>query len=567
MFCLIFLIGMLVFSFTGCSSSNDDSQEQLQGYPISSEVLTTRERTVVPGPTPSGTPIYFYELAKYEQYGYGNWSYGQGTDVVKRTDIMPEGFDNSSVTNVERLLNYFVITDIHITDKESPAQRIYYGYKGGSTGAYSGTKLYSIQVFDAAIQTINALHKRDSFDFGLSLGDACDNTQYNELRWFLDVMDGKDINPASSIGIKQDPVPGPYNDYEDKFKAAGLDKSLKWYQVIGNHDHFWGGSLPLNDYVRQIYIGTEILNLGSPPTSMDTRGYYMGSIDGRTVFGDIYGVGPENDFANPPQVLAANPDRHGLSRNEWIGEFFNTTSEPVGHGFSKENAETGFACYSFKPKSGIPIKIIMLDDTQSDDVPNSGQPYAFGYLDQERFDWLVSELDKGQADGELMLIAAHVPIGVGISPSSTMSLWSENSPISQETLISKLQTYPNLVLWMSGHRHCNVITPFKSPDPSHPELGFWQVETSSLIDFPQQFRTFNIVRNSDNTISIIAVDVDPAVKDGSLAAKSRSYGVATQQFNNNPLGILPSGSSNVELYKQLSTEMQAKLKKLAKTVK
>jgi hypothetical protein len=47
-------------------------------------------------------------------------------------------------------------------------------------------------------------------------------------------------------------------------------------------------------------------------------------------------------------------------------EFFNTTSIPVGHGFNLADAEKGFACYSFIPKSDIPIKVIVLDNTQNE---------------------------------------------------------------------------------------------------------------------------------------------------------------------------------------------------------
>ena len=48
--------------------------------------------------------------------------------------------------------------------------------------------------------------------------------------------------------------------------------------------------------------------------------------------------------------------------------------------------------------------------------------YGHGSLDQERYDWLVSELDKGQAEGKLMIIAAHIPIGV--EPAGSMMGWS-----------------------------------------------------------------------------------------------------------------------------------------------
>jgi len=138
--------------------------------------------------------------------------------------------------------------------------------------------------------------------------------------------------------------------------------------------------------------------------------------------------------------------------------------------------------------------------------------------------------------------------------------WSAKAYLTEEALIDKLHTYPNFVLWVSGHRHQNAVIAFKSPDSSRPELGFWEVETSSLREFPQQFRTFDIVRNSDNTISIFATDVDPAVKEGSLAATARTYAIAAQETFNLST---QNRSYNVELVKQLSPQMQAKISKLS----
>lgn len=546
---------LIVLSFVTilCISCRRDDNSTPQGsYPIDSKVFTTVDRTIDPVLVPLTSPVILpNEVSKYALYGYGVWQYGAGKAFEKRMDLMPSGYTGTSVLNNAKLLRFFAMTDIHITDKESPAQGSFFGYKGGTISAYSPIMLYTTQVLDAAVQTINALHKQNSFDFGIALGDLINNNQYNELRWFIDIFDGKNINPDS--GVKNDPIPGPNNDYQDEFKAAGLDKSIKWYTTLGNHDHFWMGIDPVNDYIRQTLIGDSILKMGNIFTmgGFNRRDYFMGVLDGNTLYGDVIGAGPVG--TTNPQKIAADPNRRSLSRQEWIGEFFKTSSSPIGHGFSQTNVTSGFACYSFEPKSNMPIKVIVLDDTQSESDQNV-LIYGYGSLDKARYDWLVSELDKGQTEGKLMIISAHIPIGVE-TPGSLLGWWA-NSYISDKNLIAKLNTYPNLLLWISGHRHLNTVTALKSPDVNHPELGFWEVETRSLREFPQQFRTIDIVRNSDNTVSIFATDVDPSVKDGSFAAISRSYALGANQIFKNP----NNSSYNAELVKQLSPEMQIKMK-------
>jgi metallophosphoesterase (TIGR03768 family) len=298
----------------------------------------------------------------------------------------------------------------------------------------------------------------------------------------------------------------------------------------------------------------------------------MGVLDGSTPYGDIKYAGPVKDFNNPPKV-AADADRRSLSRKEWISEFFKTSSNPKGHGFNQFNAKTGFACYTFEPKSNVPVKVIVLDDTQKED-DGSDDIHGHGFLDKPRWDWLKRELDKGQDEGKLMVIAAHIPIDVEVTgPRSEMGWWTDpKNAVTLPGLIAELQSHPNFIMWISGHRHLNTVKAFKSPDAGAPEKGFWQVETSSLRDFPQQFRTFGIYLNSDKTISIVTTDVDPTVKEGTPAAKSRSYAIATEQivgadiYNYNPtndpsIKPMPTGSYNAELVKQLSPEMQKKLGK------
>ncbi|MDP2842656.1 MAG: hypothetical protein Q8O06_03320, partial [Acetobacterium sp.] len=262
----------------------------------------------------------------------------------------------------------------------------------------------------------------------------------------------------------------------------------------------------------------------------------------------------------PQKPLTEDPNRRFLSRIEWMKEFFDTQTQPVGHGFKTEQLKSGFACYSFEPKEGVPIKVIVLDNTQREDEPNV-LGYAHGSLDQERFDWLVEELESGQQERKLMIIAAHIPIGVKYQEPLTKPFmsWSTISPVSEQQLIKKLQSYPNLILWVSGHRHRNTITPVISPDPDQPECGFWVVETASLRDFPQNFRAFEILLNRDSTISIVAKNINPTIKEGSFASIARSYAVAAQQIFNGRTEHLPSGSYNGELLVKLTKTMAEKL--------
>jgi len=530
--------------------------------------------------------------------------FGAGVDAGK---LLPDGSLVGQYNPVETLLTFFSMSDIHIVDKESPAQAIYgafaspAGFGETNTSAYSPIMLSTTQVLDAAVQTINVLHSQKSFDFGISLGDDANSTQYNELRWFIDVMDGKKITPSTGAHRGANSI-----DYQMPYQAAGLDTSIPWYQTIGNHDQYWCGTLLFNDYARNILLGNTILDIdlvGTPPfPTFDGRGYYMGVIDGKTEYGTIIGAGPVETMVAP--IIAADRNRRSLSTEistslNWMKEFFNTTSEPAGHGFTQANLDNDFASYTFEPKASVPLKVIVIDDTCKENPYDAGSSYARACLDQARYDWLVNELDKGQAEGKLMIIAAHVPVGPQLNvpdavvpagyPANTtivalfLSTCHEdptspgvpcnkgigienNDPVPPYTvvddklLLQTLHNYSNLILWISGHRHINTVTPQpapKLPVPKGPEFGFWEVETSSLRDFPQQFRTFEIVRNDNNTVSIFVTDVDPAVQGESPAAKSRGYAIGANRIAG---GALYNGLTdatphvyNAELIKPLAS--------------
>lgn len=592
----------------GC---NDD--EQLKRYPIDpAKVVKTTERMVsfayeTPAHVPSagvmpdpadppqspngGNALKWNELnqtERYDELGYGQWRYLEvGLPIQSRTDLMPAGYQADAVTKGSKLLNFIAMTDIHLTDKEAPNQLIFMqqhnpGYAGQNTSIYSGVMNYTPQVFDAAIQTANVLHQQDPLDFVISLGDVSNTAMYNELRWYLDLLDGKPIRPSSGEHKGEKTV-----DFQRRFQAAGLDKSIPFYQTMGNHDHFMIGSFPVYESnLQDSYLSDSVWavpdelltpNIASfsalfdkarldqsNPATAKLKHFYQGVIDGSTAEGAVIHTGAVEEYASAPKVVA-DPDRRALHREEWIQEFFNTSSTPVGHGFNlvasnpnyslvPESERAGFACYSFVPNSAMPIKVIVLDDTQRED-DGSVDIHGHGFLDATRWAWLQAELDDGQRDNQLMIIAAHIPIGVSnigtelewwlggydanSNPFGDRSTRAQNA-VTLKGLVDKLQNTPNLLMWISGHRHFNHVKAFVSPDPANePEKGFWQVETSSLRDFPQQFRTFEIFLNSDYSVAIEAVNVDPPFAEGTPAITSRKMAIAAQQIVHNNLTINP----------------------------
>ncbi len=548
---ILFVIGFEVF---------DANQAFGQSNSIK-KVHTTIDRLIIPDFVPAIPLVKIDNPADFEKFGYGKWHYGPGLPVQKRFDLMPAGYTLTQESGGKQLLRFFTISDIHITDKESPAQAIYFApwAKQNAISVYSPLMLYTTHVLDAAIRTINLLNKENKFDLGLSLGDAANSTQYNEVRWFIDVIDGKEITPCSAVND------GTGKEkkflYQAKYKAEGLYKSIPWYSVIGNHDHFWMGSKPVNDKIRSTLTGSKILQTGNiftDPDALNKNDFSLGTLDGNTEYGTITGMGVVSKMKEIPEI-APDPDRRSLSIQEWISEFSNTTTEPKGHGFEYTDNIFG-GCYTFEPKAGIPLKVIVLDNTQSDDEPPAKEGiYGHGSLSNGRYDWLMAQLKAGQDEGKLMIIAAHIPIGVEMN--SPMDWIPAPGFKSEADLISQLQSYSNLILWVSGHRHLNKVTPFPSKDATHPENGFWEVETKSLREFPQQLRTFDILLNKDNTISIVTVNVDPEVREGETAAISRSYAIASNQIYGLYEAPEPTGSVsyNAELVKKLSPEMEKKL--------
>lgn len=540
--------------FTQISGTSVFAQTQTPDPYTLNTTLNAQVIPVVPSEASRLNPPLPNEIEKYQEKGYGEWTLGKSSGYTKRTDILPANV--KAPTKSSPLAHFFTMSDIHIVDVQATTQPLYFGETPvpGMQSAYSGSMLYSTQVLDSAVRSVNMLNKKSKIDFGLMLGDAANNSQSNEVNMYLDVLTGRMVHPNSNPSKMYD------TDYMQPFKAEGLD--VPWYQVLGNHDHFWEGSYASSDKVKAATTGDTLMRFYKDESSQKTEGeeIYGGTIDPSTPYGKIVMSGKSNGDDASAHKVSPNTERRVLSAKDFVNIF------PKNHGLKADTSVDPLACYVVDPKSNVPVRVIVLDNTAPQDTtfidPTKDSHVmttaAMAFLSKEKLAWLEKQMAQAQADNKLIVVATHIPTGM-------KGIWSSTSEVTEKQFIDTLLKYPNMSLLLAGHRHLNTVIPYKAETGDN---GFWQVETSSLRDFPQQFKMFDIKINDNETISILANSVDPVMEKGSIMEKSRSYAIAASQIFPEPASIImPAEKSrveNVELYKKLSPTMVKVLSKFQK---
>jgi metallophosphoesterase (TIGR03767 family) len=435
--------------------------------------------------------------------------------------------------------------------------------------------------------------RRAKLGFAITTGDLADNQQLNETEWFRTVLDGGRVDPFSGKAIDAanqcagaDPAEvarlnadaaarrytgvQDYDDYrgaptdrfagfwdpdeaaptagayaafprfpglleraQTPFDAKGL--KVPWYISRGNHDGLiQGNAAASTDLFRAIAVGC----LKVFPNAQIDPATFAGLSEAELFarFGDPNFIA---SLLAGGRRVPPDPDRRIVSKAEYR-ELMEEGSSSA-HGFARTpraqlKASNGTASYyATSPRRGI--RMISLDTV----AEGGGQN---GNLDDPQYRWLRRQLNKAHRRGQLVVVFGHHTLetmsnatadevagqcqpagepGCDADPRNSAPLHLGTT--GSATVRSLLARKRNVIAYVAGHTHRNDVEFFDGRRGG----GFWQINTASHIDWPQQSRLIEVMDNRDGTLSIFGTMLDSAAPQAA-PAPANAFSLSLRQL-------------------------------------
>jgi 3',5'-cyclic AMP phosphodiesterase CpdA len=387
-----------------------------------------------------------------------------------RTDIV----SGDATRQGEFIARIAHLTDLHVTDTQSPAR---FEFVNSEADDPRFKELLTMQrpqetlnghAIAAMVRAINDL---EGLDLVAMTGDGVDNAQRNELDSMCALLDGGTVVPDSGEpgydGVQRVDWPGDLFWKPDGARGGDmfqrelgfprrpglLDEAMKPFESEGLDVAWlrcWGNH---EQSCQGVGVVTPAL-VEAMAGSRKPVGMPPGLDPDRAV--DVFALHPERFMEGPPHAVPADRKRQPITRSDLLPS-------------------------SYYVHDAGELRYVTLDT-----ACDAGG--ADGSIDAVWMRWLEERIDEARY--RYVVILSH---------HGRDTLSNPRGERRAEELVRMLGRHPNVVLWLNGHIHANRITPRGS---------FWEVTTSSLVDWPCQARLVEIYRSASGHLAIACTMLD-----------------------------------------------------------
>ncbi|MFG2633032.1 TIGR03767 family metallophosphoesterase [Streptomyces sp. NPDC048362] len=452
--------------------------------------------------------------------GYRRLGDGPGWKRVVRGELATPR--SGRANRRESLAAFVQFTDMHLTDVQHPLRVEF--VRAADPHAWRPQEALTVQGAISLVERVNSLRGGPvtgaPLHFVLTTGDNTDNNARCELEWYMKVMSGGRITPDTGDprhyeGVQNSGLKLYWQAdaaLRDNDKAVGFPQlkgflaaavrevrspglKLPWYSTVGNHDTLQLGVYGSHgdSYLAEAAIGGKKLMTATAAEARKFR-------DTNKNVQDPTGAGYHAFLkAHTRSMRSVTPDekRAPFTPADYLKAHLDPAYQgvgPVGHGYSSANLDAGTRYYSFRISADV-IGISL-------DTNDPGGHFE-GSVGTAQLKWLDRTL-KDNKDSYAVVFSHHT------SKTMTNTRPDPARPGERrhggDEVVALLARHDNVLAWVNGHVHKNIITPHKSSGGR----SFWEISTASHIDYPQLARIVELVDNKDGTLSVFTTLVESA---------------------------------------------------------
>ncbi len=381
------------------------------------------------------------------------------------------------------------VSDLHITDTESPA-RLDFLTDIADDPRYEQPlptlrpqQLTSTHAAVATLRTIDRMSHTDRLDCVVLTGDVLDNGQTNELDRLVTMIRGGTIATGTAEGTQSDGWTGskvwrpsdPENFWSVNYGfPSGADilaaisrpievRPLRLPVMLarGNHDALLAGTVAWTPTLARHATGdvkARALPTAQPLHALKQRFYSE----------------PEIFFTGTAIRVTSDDGRRPVA-DDGFPRVFNGDAQSVSGNdyFARLNER---------------LAIVVLDT-----LDPAGHPA--GVVSVEQASWLQDTLTtlESEAEEPVVIVASHH------GPRDHHVTRPAPGRLTGPDVVALLGHYKSVALWLTGHTHV-ASTTLHQPDGKR---GFWEVTASSIVDWPAQFQTIELLENPCGAIAVV----------------------------------------------------------------